>query len=673
LSHNFRAAEAITNHKRATPQEMLSQRLERHSEHLSLNRGIDSARDGLLSSQSDAGYWVYELEADCTIPAEYIMMMHYLDEIDPQLQAKLATYLRAKQADHGGWPLYYGGELNISCTVKSYYALKLAGDSPDEPHMARARKAILDRGGAARANVFTRIALALFEQMPWRAVPYIPVEIMLLPRWFPFHLDKVAYWSRTVMVPLFILCTYKPKAKNPLKVGVSELFTVPADKERTYFRLGPERTGASAKLFAGAFLVVDKVIRRMDSLMPKSLREKATRRAEEWFLERLNGEDGLGAIFPAMVNALEAMLLLGYSHDDPRVVTAKRALQKLLVVNETHAYCQPCVSPVWDTGLASLAMQEAGGPAAVASTEAALEWLVEQQLKDDDLGDWRAKRPNLKGGGWAFQFANPHYPDLDDTAVVVWAMHRSGNPAYRQSMDRALDWLRGMQSRCGGFAAFDADNTNYNLNHIPFADHGALLDPPTSDVTARVVIAMSIVNRPQDKESVERAITYLRKEQTPEGSWFGRWGTNYIYGTWSVLNAFGHAGLGPDDLAVRRAIGWLVTTQNADGGWGETNDTYSYSRKSRQKEKTGSTPYQTAWALLGLMAVGQAGTPAVRSGVEYLLRIQQTNGLWADPTFTAPGFPRVFYLKYHGYCAYFPLWALSAYRNLVRPGAAHWH
>jgi squalene-hopene/tetraprenyl-beta-curcumene cyclase len=343
LSQNFRAAaaEALTSHKRATTQELLSQRLERHTEHLSLNRAIDAARDELLARQTDAGNWVFELEADCTIPAEYILMMHYLDEIDAGLEAKLASYLRTHQADHGGWPLYYGGELNISASVKAYYALKLAGDSPDAPHMVRARKSILDRGGAARVNVFTRTALAMFEQVPWRAVPYIPVEIMLLPRWFPFHLSKVAYWSRTVMVPLFILCTYKPKAKNPRGVSIRELFTVDPEKERTYFRLGPERVGFRAKLFASAFLVVDHVIRALDPLVPKSLRAKATRRAEEWCLERLNGEDGLGAIFPAMVNVLEALLLLGYSNDDPRVVTAKRALQKLLVINGNQAYCQP--------------------------------------------------------------------------------------------------------------------------------------------------------------------------------------------------------------------------------------------------------------------------------------------------------------------------------------------
>lgn len=670
MSRNVRAIDALSS-KRTRAQEILAHRFEPHEERLSLHRAIESASGALLERQAQAGYWLFELEADCTIPAEYILMMHYLDDIDPQLEQKLAVYLRAHQADHGGWPLYHGGEFNISCSVKAYYALKLAGDSPDEPHMVRARRAILEYGGAARANVFTRIALALFEQVPWRAVPYIPVEIMLLPKWFPFHLDKVSYWSRTVMVPLFILCTYKPKAKNPRKIDIRELFVTAPEREKSYFRLGPERSGAKAKVLAALFLMLDRFFRRTDFLIPKGMRREATRRAEQWFLERLNGEDGLGAIFPAMVNALEAMVLLGYPSDDPRRVTAKRALEKLLVIDSNSAYCQPCVSPVWDTALACMAVEEAGGTSCLNARTAALDWLKGKQLLDHP-GDWQVNRPALKGGGWPFQFGNGHYPDLDDTAVIVWAMQRANDPArYAESIDRALDWLAGMQSTNGGFAAFDVDNTHYNLNQIPFADHGALLDPPTSDVTARVVAAMAVVGRPQDRQAIARAIDYLRSEQTAEGSWFGRWGTNYIYGTWSVLAAFGQAGIGPEDDSVRRAVDWLMSIQNPDGGWGESND--SYALEPPVGARTASTPHQTAWALLGLMAAGQAQSGSVRSGVEYLLKVQRPDGLWTDPHFTAPGFPRVFYLKYHGYCAYFPLWALSVYRNLVRPGAAHWH
>jgi squalene-hopene/tetraprenyl-beta-curcumene cyclase len=626
-----------------------------------LDRAVVEARDALIARQSAQGYWLFELEADCTIPAEYIMMMHFLDEIDAPLEAKLCRYLRSAQADHGGWPLYHGGGLNLSCTVKAYYALKLAGDGPDAPHMARARTAILQHGGAAGANVFTRIALALFGQLPWRGVPYIPVEIMLLPRWFPFHIDKVAYWSRTVMVPLFILCTRKPVAKNPRKVHIRELFTVPPEEERDYFR----RPGFVAKLF----LAADRLGRMIDPLIPASMRERATRRAESWMLERLNGEDGLGAIFPAMVNALEVMVILGYPKDDPRRLTAKRALQKLLVVGPSSAYCQPCVSPIWDTALAALAMQEAGDTAASAASTRALDWLQKKQLLDEP-GDWQVNRPGLAGGGWAFQFANDYYPDLDDTAVVVWAMHQARDPVrYAGSVQRALDWLVGMQSSDGGFAAFDADNTSYYLNRIPFADHGALLDPPTSDVTARVVTVLARIGRPQDKQALDGAIAYLRKQQEPDGSWFGRWGTNYVYGTWSVLMALAQAHVGADDPAVRSAADWLTLKQNPDGGWGEGNDSYAYAHEV--SETFPSTPFQTAWALLGLLAAGEARTEAARRGAEFLMRTQQTDGLWTDQSFTAPGFPRVFYLRYHGYCAYFPLWALAAYRTLTRRGIAH--
>ena len=671
MNRPFHARESLLNDGSAAANaESRPLKFDRLASHATIDRSIDHARDALLKAQHSDGYWLYELEADSTIPSEYIFMMHYLDEIDTGLEQKIAVYLRARQAeaDHGGWPLYYGGEMDISASVKAYYALKLAGDSPDAPHMQRARKAILDLGGAAKSNVFTRIALALFGEVPWRAVPYIPVEIMLMPRWFPFHLDKVSYWSRTVMVPLFILCTYKPRAKNPRNVHIRELFLTPAEEEHHYFRL-PKGTERERRL-ARAFFLLDRCVRVIDPLIPKAMRKAATRRAEQWFVERLNGEDGLGAIFPAMVNALEAMLLLGYAHDDPKVVTAKLALKKLVVEKAGSAYCQPCVSPVWDSALAALAMQETGGEAAHAGANRALDWLKTKQLADEP-GDWRINRPSLAGGGWPFQFGNGHYPDLDDTAAIAWAMRRSHEPErYKESLTRALDWLVGMQSTNGGFAAFDVDNSHYNLNYIPFADHGALLDPPTSDVTARTVTALSVVGRLQDRVALDRAIEFLRKEQLADGSWFGRWGTNYIYGTWSVLTAFAHAGIASEDESVRRAVSWLKTHQNSDGGWGESNDSYGWQSRPAQTF-TPSNAYQTAWALLALLASGEVGSSAVRHGVDYLMRTQQQDGLWSDPTFTAPGFPKVFYLKYHGYCAYFPLWALALYRTKSRAGVPH--
>jgi squalene-hopene/tetraprenyl-beta-curcumene cyclase len=633
---------------------------------LSLDGAIAAARVALERLQAAEGEWQFELEADCTIPAEYIMMMHFLGDIDGALQAKIARHLRAYQAEHGGWSLYTQGVFDVSCSVKAYFALKLAGDSVDAPHMARARAAILSHGGAAATNVFTRIALALFGELPWRGVPYLPVEIVLLPRWFPFNLYRVSYWSRTVMVPLLILCTLKARARNPRDVHVRELFTIDPQKEHRYFHRPGRRS-----LLARVFLALDRVARSVDRWLPRALRRRALKRAEEWMLARLNGEDGLGAIFPAMVNALEALVVLGYPSDDPRRRAAKRALQRLLVVGPSSAYCQPCISPVWDTALAALALLEVGDPGAHAAALRGLEWLQQRQLLDEP-GDWRLCRPALAGGGWAFQRANSYYPDLDDTAAVAWAMHRAGDAGdarpFSQSIDRALDWLVGMQSRDGGFAAFDVDNTSYYLNEIPFADHGALLDPPTSDVTARVVTVLARAGRAQDAAVLERAIAYLRRQQEADGSWFGRWGTNYVYGAWSVLTALAAAGIGADDPAVRRAVSWLGSRQNGDGGWGESNDSYF---PERREARVPSTPFQTAWALLGLLAAGEGGSEVVRRGIAYLLRTQQAEGLWTDRSFTAPGFPRVFYLRYHGYCAYFPLWALAAYRTHSRLGQLH--
>lgn len=399
-----------------------------------LVRAIEKAQDQLLSLQNDNGYWVFELEADCTIPSEYILMMNYLGEIDEALQSKIANYLRSRQSQDGSYPLFTGGFADISCSTKVYYALKLAGDSIEAEHMVRLRNYILSKGGAAKANVFTRIMLATFEQLPWRGVPYIPVEIMLFPSWFPFHLDKVAYWSRTVMVPLFILCTLKAKAKNPKKINILELFVTHPDEEQHYF---PERT-----ILNKVFLGLDFLGRATRPLIPKKSRDLAIVKAKDWIIERLNGEDGLGGICPAMMAAYQALLLLGMPKDHELIVTARKAIDKLLVINEHDAYCQPCLSPVWDTALAALALQEvdkgldAINPVTNQSLTRAYEWLKSKQLSDEP-GDWRISKPNLEGGGWAFQFENPYYPDVDDTAVVGFAMAESKLPNLEESIHRA--------------------------------------------------------------------------------------------------------------------------------------------------------------------------------------------------------------------------------------------
>lgn len=620
-----------------------------------LTAAIDAARTRILARQHPDGYWQYELEADCTIPAEYVLMLHYLGESDRLLEARLAGHLRSHQSRDGGWPLYPGGALDVSCSVKCYYALKLVGDRADAPHMARARAAILAHGGAARSNVFTRIALALFGELPWRGVPFLPVEIVLLPRWFPFTLSRVSYWSRTVMVPLSVLTTLKPRAANPRGVHIRELFVTPPEQEKHYFH---PRSLLNRVLFMG-----EEIVRHLERLIPKRVRRRALARAEAWIVERRNGDGGLGAIFPAMVNAYEALALLGYPAEHPARRETRKAIDDLLVVHDDEAWCQPCVSPVWDTGLACLALQE-DRDAPESAAQRALAWLASRQLRDEP-GDWRDYRPNLAGGGWAFQFRNDAYPDLDDTAVVARALHQSPRRAeFADAIARAADWLVGMQSRNGGFAAFDADNDHQWLNQIPFADHGALLDPPTSDVSGRVLMLLSILDRAQDRTARERVTRFLLDEQTPEGAWFGRWGTNYIYGTWSVLAALRASGMSADAPAIRRAVAWLKSVQQADGGWGEGNDSYLDPGLLGRGARSG--PAQTAWALLALMDAGDADSPAVARGIEYLLKTQ-ADGEWHAARFNAPGFPRVFYLKYHGYNRYFPYWALVRYRNV------QWH
>ncbi len=620
-----------------------------------LEKAIEQAQNKLLSLQDKKGYWLFELEADCTIPAEYIMMMHYLDDIDEQLQSKMAVYLRRRQSEDGSYPLFTGGEGDLSCSIKVYYALKMAGDSQQAPHMEKLRNYILSQGGASKANVFTRITLAMFEQLPWRGVPYIPVEIMLLPKWFPFHLDKVSYWSRTVMVPLFILCTLKAKAINPHQVDILELFVVHPDKETHYF---PERT-----LLNKLFLGLDKLGRLTHPFIPQSMQKRAIQKALDWSTERLNGEDGLGGIFPAMVNIYEAMLLLGLPKDHPNVKIARQAIDKLLVINEDEAYCQPCLSPVWDTALAALALQEVGAEDNHESLTQAYNWLKSKQLTDEP-GDWRINRPDLAGGGWAFQFENPHYPDVDDTAVVAFAMADSNLPDLQDSIHQATHWVVGMQSENGGYGAFDVDNTYYYLNEIPFADHGALLDPPTADVSARCAMLMARVAQDHSEylPALKRTIEYLRSEQEEDGSWFGRWGTNYIYGTWSVLLGLEQTDVPKTDPMYTKAAAWLKSVQREDGGWGEDNKSYHDEHNYRGQYHF-STAFQTAWAVLALIAAGEVNSSEVKAGIEFILKNQQADGVWDDKCFTAPGFPKVFYLKYHGYDKFFPLWALARYRN----------
>ena len=612
-------------------------------------------REALGRVQNPDGHWVFELEADGTIPAEYVLMNHFLGTPEEDLENKIGLYLRAGQNADGGWPLFAAGESDISATVKIYFALKLIGARADDPHMARARDWVLNQGGAERSNVFTRFTLALFGEAPWRAVPTMPIEIMLLPRWFPFHLEKVSYWSRTVIVPLLILASVKPRARNPRGIGIAELFSEPPDAVRGYI------ANPTGRILGSLFIALDAVVRRCVPLITRSMRARAIKRGVNFIAPRLNGEDGLGAIFPAMANVVIAYDALGYAHDHPDFRAALAAVRKLLVVRDNQAYCQPCLSPVWDTGFAAHAMLEAGEAPDGARMTACGNWLRLREVREH--GDWTARRPGLPPGGWAFQYENDHYPDVDDTAVVAMALHRADPEQFQEVLDRAAAWIIGMQSRNGGWGAFDADNTHTYLNNIPFADHGALLDPPTADVTARCISMLCQMGYERAHPVVARGVAFLLAEQEADGSWFGRWGANYVYGTWSVLSALNAAGEDPDSAAIRRGVDWLKARQNADGGWGE--DLASYEDAHRDKPCR-STPSQTAWALLGLMAAGETTCDAVQRGVAHLENTPRTGARWDEDLYTGVGFPRVFYLKYHGYAAYFPLLALARYRNLQR-------
>ncbi|KVR38759.1 squalene--hopene cyclase [Burkholderia multivorans] len=632
-----------------------------------LDAAVARATDALLAAQNADGHWVYELEADSTIPAEYVLLVHYLGETpNLELEQKIGRYLRRIQQADGGWPLFTDGAPNISASVKAYFALKVIGDDENAEHMQRARRAIHAMGGAEMSNVFTRIQLALYGAIPWRAVPMMPVEIMLLPQWFPFHLSKVSYWARTVIVPLLVLNAKRPLAKNPRGVRIDELFIDPPVNAGLLPRQGHQSAGWFA-----FFRAVDHVLRAVDGLFPAYTRERAIRQAVAFVDERLNGEDGLGAIYPAMANAVMMYDVLGYAEDHPNRAIARKSIEKLLVVHEDEAYCQPCLSPVWDTSLAAHALLETRDPRAEQAAVRGLDWLRPLQILDV-RGDWISRRPHVRSGGWAFQYANPHYPDVDDTAVVAMAMDRAQklnqSDTYRESIARAREWVVGMQSSDGGWGAFEPENTQYYLNNIPFSDHGALLDPPTADVSGRCLSMLSQLGETAlNSDAARRALDYMLKEQEPDGSWYGRWGMNYVYGTWTALCALNAAGLGPDDARVKRAAQWLLSIQNKDGGWGEDGD--SYKLNYRGYEPAPSTASQTAWALLGLMAAGEVNNPAVKRGIDYLIAEQKEHGLWDEARFTATGFPRVFYLRYHGYRKFFPLWALARYRNLKRDNA----
>lgn len=633
----------------------------------------------LLDRQTPDGYWNAELEGDTILESEYIILMRFLGRGGDQERklCKAAAYLRSKQMPNGGWAIYPGGPVDVSASVKAYFALKLTGSGPDEPCLLKAREAIRAAGGIPAVNSYTKFYLAMLGQIPWNDAPAVPPELMLLPNWFYFNIYQISSWSRTFVVPLSIIWARKPVTHIPQEQGVGELFE-PGDRERV--RLRAPR-GLNWRRF---FVEVDSLVKLAERIGWLPLRERAVREAERWMLEHCEHSAGLGAIFPPMVYTLIALRALGYPDDSSQARKAADELAALEIEEEETLRLMPCTSPVWDTAIAMNALLEAGLPPDSPALTNAAGWILSKEVRMH--GDWSVKRPNLEPGGWYFEFANEFYPDIDDTAMVIMALakvadppipplSRTGEPTPTlrgrhewgggrlDAMRRGLNWLCGMQGKDGGWASFDVDNNRRIFNAIPFADHNAMLDPSTSDITARILEMFSFVEIGQEDARVRKAIEFLRKEQEPDGSWYGRWGVNYIYGTWQAIRGLTRIGIDAADPMIQRAANWLESVQNEDGGWGESCASYG---DPAFKGVGPSAASQTAWALMGLMCAGRTGSPAVLRGVDYLVRTQRSDGTWDEQAFTGAGFPKVFYLRYHLYRHSFPLMALGMYkRSLV--------
>jgi squalene-hopene/tetraprenyl-beta-curcumene cyclase len=626
-----------------------------------LDEAITRAQARLLALQRPDGHWVGQLEADTTITAEYLLLCRLLDRVSPDRERRAVRYLRRRQGPDGGYALFEAGPANLSATIKAYFAMKMAGVSPDDPVLVRARERIRAMGGPVRANVFTKILLALFGEYDWNGVPAMPVEIMLLPRGVFFTLDEVSYWSRTVIVPLLVIMDRKPVTWLPRHLGLDELWPEPRERASLRFPRRPEPFSWPAVVWKNLFIAADDALKIWERFSPRPFRRRAVEAARAWLEERLAVPGGLGGIYPAIANSILAMRLLGYADDHPLVAGQLKEIEALAVDGEDELYYQPCVSPVWDTSLAINALVESDLPPNHGALLQAAEWLLDRQITVP--GDWHVKRPHLTPGGWAFQYRNDFYPDLDDTAMVLMGIAKLAGldpDRVRATVDRGLGWFLGMESQNGGWASFDADNERLYLNNIPFADHGALLDPPTEDLTGRALELLGTLRYGPRFGPASRGIDFLRRTQRPDGSWYGRWGVNHIYGTWSVLRGLAAIGVDPAQPMVQRAIRWLEARQNADGGWGETCQSYEDPTLAGVGESLAS---QTAWALLGLLAAGHTGGPSVERGIDYLLRTQGPDGSWEDTLWNGTGFPRVFYLKYHLYAKYFPLWALGVYRR----------
>jgi squalene-hopene/tetraprenyl-beta-curcumene cyclase len=622
-----------------------------------LEDSIERGANHLLSLQYEEGYWLGELEADTTLESDYIYYLFVLGKAEPARIAKLATYVRQRQLPDGGWSIYPGGPSELNATSKAYFALKLAGDSTDAAHMAKARETVHRLGGLEQSNSYVRFYLALVGALGWEMVPAIPPELMLLPNWFYINIYEMSSWTRGIVIPMAILSAVRPNWRLPERARVDELFLDPTHKTAAF---DWSKQVISWKNF---FLALDRGLKLYEKLPWKPLRQKAIREAKQWMLEHIERTDGLAAIYPAMMNSIFALVALGHGPDDPLTLREIKEFSRFEIEDGDTIRMQPCVSPVWDSCIAMVALEEAGVPPDHPALVKAADWILSKQVLGP--GDWQIKNKDAEPGGWAFEFRNDHYPDVDDTAFVLMALQRVKFPDEKRmegAVRRGIQWLLSMQNRDGGWGAFDRDNDRAFLRYIPFADHNAMIDPSTADVTARVLECLGRFGWTAEHPAIQRALKFLLADQCKDGSWFGRWGVNYVYGTSGVLRALETVSLTAQDYC-QRAVEWLRATQKADGSFGESLRSYDISSAKGQGP---STPSQTAWGLIGLLAATETGDPAITKAVSYLVDKQNEDGSWSEADFTGTGFPGVFYLKYHLYRNSFPVYALARYYNQAR-------
>lgn len=629
-----------------------------------LETGIRLAQQNLLRLQNPEGYWTGELIVDSTLCSDYILYMHWADEIDPVLQDKCVAHVRRRQLPDGGWNIYEGGPSEINASVKAYFALKLAGHQPDAPWMNEARATILRLGGIPQMNTYAKLYLALLGQFPWKYLPTIPVETVLFPNWLFFNLYEISSWSRAMLVPLAIINHFKPTRQLPAHKQLHELY--PVGTEQQDFSLPRDERLLTWRNF---FLRCDSMLKILHRFYWKPMRRLALAKAEAWMAERMGeGSDGLAAVFPAMLNSIIALKSLGYKEGHPLLKKAVRDFQGLFVDDPEDFRIQPCLSPVWDTAINIIALVESGLAAAHPAVTKATRWLEQKEVRI--RGDWKHKNPHPEASGWAFEFNNVYYPDTDDTMMVLMALRLAKPqdlPRYTVMFNRALKWLLSFQCKNGGWAAFDKEITKSWLEDVPFADHNAILDPTCSDLTGRTLELLGYIGFNRDSPVVRRALRYLKSTQEEDGSWYGRWGVNYLYGVWQALRGLRAIGEDMKQDWILRARDWLESCQNEDGGWGESCATYD---DPQLKGKGASTASQTAWALMGLCACGDLDRRSIRRGVDHLLRTQNRDGSWSESLITGTGFPKVFYLKYDMYRNNWPLLALATYAN-YRKGTFH--